>query len=290
MKSLAAEAAVDLIPSGNRWQASLSLRFADDQGTTRLVERSHQGPLLVQKPLYPEGERVCHAIIVHPPGGVVGGDELTITSRVGNKAHAFITTPGAAKWYKANGQMAHQTVHLDVQHGATLEWLPQETIFFNAADVHLDQQIHLAADAGYIGWEILCFGRTASGEIFDAGRVTQRTSIRCDGKLLWFEQGSICSGASMTSPFSLRKATVCASLLAIGNPVSSMCLQEVREQMAAVAEDNAWTGATQMKRLCVARYLGDSSETAKRALTAAWRLLRPAVLGRDAVTPRIWNT
>ncbi|MEO7495016.1 MAG: urease accessory protein UreD, partial [Massilia sp.] len=149
-------------PSHPAWQASLRLRFADDGGTTRLVERSHSGPLRVQKPLYPEGARICHAIVVHPPGGVVGGDRLTIDAQAGAGTHCLLTSPGAAKWYRANGKVSRQQVRLEAGEGACVEWLPQETIFFNDAHVELDHTVDLAAGATYIGSEILCFGRRAS--------------------------------------------------------------------------------------------------------------------------------
>ena len=142
-------------------EATLSLGFARDGDTTRLIERTHYGPLRVQKPLYPEGPEVCHAIVVHPPGGVVGGDWLAITARAGERAQALLTSPGAAKWYKANAQVSQQQVALTIEAGATLEWLPQETIFFDAAQIRLQHDVVMAADAGYIGSEILCFGRTA---------------------------------------------------------------------------------------------------------------------------------
>ena len=115
-------------PRTPNWQARLVLGFADDAGTTRLIERTHFGPLRVQKPLYPEGAHVCHAIVVHPPGGVVGGDELALVAKVGEAAHAVITTPGAAKWYKANGRTSRQDIALDIAAGARLEWLPQWVI------------------------------------------------------------------------------------------------------------------------------------------------------------------
>jgi urease accessory protein len=274
-----------------RWQARLSLGFADDNGTTRLVERSHSGPLRVQKPLYPEGAEVCHAIVIHPPGGVVGGDELTIAASVQNHANALITTPGAAKWYKANNRISRQDVRLDIGAHASLEWLPQETIFFNAAHVRLNHTVSLAKDATYIGCEILCFGRTASGESFDVGHIEQNTSIRRDGRLIWFEQG-VLSGdsSSMNSPLALAGRTVCATMIAVGKTLSSDVINSVREQGCIVAEPAGLFGATQMKSVLVVRYLGNSSETARKLMMLAWQRLRPEMLGREAVVPRIWNT
>ncbi|TCS38431.1 urease accessory protein [Paucimonas lemoignei] len=288
--ALAGATSPHLAATDRHWQASLTLGFADDRGTTRLVERSHSGPLRVQKPLYPEGPAVCHAIVVHPPGGVVGGDRLTITAHVQSRAHALLSTPGAAKWYRANGHVSGQHVKLEVSDGGAMEWLPQETIFFNDADVRLDQEIELAADASYIGCEILCFGRTASGESFEAGRVVQRTSIRRGGKLIWFEQGAIHAGQAMHSPLALAGHSVCATLLAVGKSLPAPLLQDLREQAASLTGGVGMLGATQMKQVCVLRYLGDSSEVARQVMVAAWHLLRPALLGREAVVPRIWQT
>lgn len=278
-------------PAQSSLPARLSLGFADDGGITRMLERSHFGPLRVQKPLYPEGGHVCHAIIVHPPGGAVGGDELEIRARVGEGASAFITTPGAAKWYKANGRISRQSVHLDVEADATLEWLPQETIFYDTAQVRLDNTIVLGTDATYIGCEILCFGRTASGESFASGRIEQRTSIRRDSKLLWFEQGALSAGrAAMSSPFGLAGKTVHATLIGVGKVLPASSLGTIREAGAAMENLGDAFGVTQMKAVVVARYLGDSSETAKRLMMEVWRQLRPALLQRDGVVPRIWHT
>ena len=273
------------------WQAHLSLGFADNGGTTRMIERSHFGPLRVQKPLYPEGGRVCHAIIVHPPGGVVGGDELTIRARVGEGALACITTPGAAKWYKANGSISRQSVHIDVEADASIEWLPQETIFYDAAQVRLDNTIALGKDATYIGCEILCFGRTASGESFASGRIEQCTSIRRDGRLVWFEQGALVAGsAAMCSPLGLAGKTVHATLIGVGKALPVSSLGAIREAAAGMESSGDAFGVTQMKSVVVARYLGDSSETAKRWMMAVWQRLRPALLQREGVVPRIWHT
>ncbi|MCU6432852.1 urease accessory protein UreD [Undibacterium sp. Jales W-56] len=272
-------------------QARLTLGFADDAGTTRLLERSHFGPLRVQKPLYPEGPSICHAIVVHPPGGVVGGDELHITSKLAPGAHAFLTTPGAAKWYKANGHISHQLIELDVAAQASLEWLPQETIFFDAAQVRLQNKINLGKGATYIGADILCFGRTASGESFHTGKITQTSEIRREGQLLWFEQGSIVGGSSaMHSPLALAGNTVCASLIAVGKQLPVSLIQQLREAAIALTGNPHAVGVTQMKTVIVARYMGNSSEMARQWLTLMWQIVRPELLWREGVVPRIWNT
>ena len=169
----------------------LALGFTNDRGTTRLTHRRHFGPLLVQKPLYPEGSACCHAIIVHPPGGIVGGDQLQIEVTAAEQAHALLSTPGAGKWYRANNRVARQRLRLQSAAGAMIEWLPQETILFDQADVDLDTQVVLHGTGRFIGCEILCFGRTASGERFTRGRVRQRYAVQVDGKLIWLEQGTL---------------------------------------------------------------------------------------------------
>jgi urease accessory protein len=264
------------------WRASLRLRFADDAGVTRLVERAHSGPLRVQKPLYPEGPCICHAIVIHPPGGVVGGDCLELDADAGAGSHAFLTTPGASKWYRANGRVSRQDVRIRAGTGAAFEWMPQETIFFDDANVVLDHDVQLEEGARYIGGEILCFGRRASGESFRRGVVRQRTQVRSAGKLVWWEQGAIDAGG-IDSRFGLHGASVCATLIAVGPPMPAPLLASMRAIDPALA-------LSQVKSVCVARYLGDDSEAARGAIFKVWQALRPHLLGCDAPLPRIWNT
>ena len=272
-------------------QARLSLGFAEDDGATRLMHRDHFGPLIVQKPLYPEGREVCQVVIVHPPGGVVGGDELEITAKVDASAKAQITTPGAAKWYKANGHVSRQNIKLEAGAGSVLEWVPQETIFFDDVNVALDHQVLLEKDASYIGCEILCFGRTASGESFTKGQIAQRISIRRDDKLIWFEQLRLAGGSpAMRSSLILAGNTVCATLIAVGKAVPAAVLDAAREGAGAITNGAGHFGISQLKSLVVARYMGDSSETARQVMLHVWGLLRPAMLGRPAMVPRMWNT
>ncbi|MBK7491399.1 MAG: urease accessory protein UreD [Nitrosomonas sp.] len=272
-------------------QARLSLKFAAIDDTTRLVERDHFGPLLVQKPLYPEGRQVCHAVIIHPPGGIVGGDQLEIAADAEASAKVQITTPGAAKWYKANGHTSRQKIRIRVKNGASLEWVPQETIFYNHTDVAVDHQIILEDDAVYIGCEILCFGRTASGEKFSDGQIKQRTSIQRNGKIIWLEQIRLLGeDAAMNGPLALSGKTVCATLLLTGKTIPQPLLDLAREEAGKIAHGIGQVGVSQLKAVTVVRYLGDSSEVARHVMLRVWGLLRPELIGCAAIVPRMWNT
>jgi urease accessory protein len=270
------------LPPAPSWHASLRLGFAVDAGTTRMVERAHAGPLRVQKALYPEGPRACQVIVLHPPGGVVGGDVLDIAMALGRESQVMATTPGAAKWYRANGRRASQQVRLRVDEGAALEWLPQEAIFHDGADVVLDQEVELKTGAVYIGSDILCFGRSAMGERFTRGGVRQRTRIRQDGRLVWHEQARI-DAAGLLSPLGLGGKSVCATLLAVGQPLPAGVHAGLRAAVPGLA-------LSQVKSVFVARYLGVDSEAARAAMVRVWQAVRPCLLGREAHIPRIWHT
>ncbi|MEB0139307.1 MULTISPECIES: urease accessory protein UreD [unclassified Undibacterium] len=281
-------------PTSSDWEAHLQLGFQRDATSTRLTHCRHHGPLRVQKTLYPEGSEVCHAIIIHPPGGVVGGDRLKTEVHVAADTRVLITTPGAAKWYRSNGQISQQDIALRVAAGAQLEWLPQESIFFDDARVILNQTVQLDEQASFISSDIFCFGRSAAAERYASGTITQCSRILRGEQLIWHEQGSIeGAGAAMQSPLGLAGRSVCASVLGCGNPLSAAALQALRAQSSALLaarEETALGGVSQMKSVIVARYLGNSSETARLWQQLVWQHLRPALMGREAVVPRIWQT
>lgn len=272
-------------------QARLSLGFERDSEITRLTEKNHFGPLLVQKPFYPEGKEVCHVVIVHPPGGIVGGDELSISARVGASASAQITTPGASKWYKANGHVSQQKISIEVQAGGSLEWVPQETIFFDNANVMVDHQVTLEKDAVYIGCEIWCFGRTASGESFNNGQIRQRTTIQRDGKKIWLEQIRLRGGSqAMKDSLALAGKTVCATLILTGKTINPSLIELARVEAESITKGIGEIGISQFKSIVIVRYLGDSSEAARHVMLRAWALFRPEIVGRTGIVPRMWNT
>lgn len=269
------------------WQAELALAFARRGDASILAQRRHRGPLRVQKALYPEGEAVCQAIVLHPPSGVAGGDRLHIAAEVGAGAHAQLTTPGAGKWYRSAGAEASQHLDFSVAPGAVLEWLPQESIVFSGAVARMDSRVRLAGDARFIGWEILCLGRAAAGERFERGRLHLATRIERDGRPLWLERGALAGNDPLlASPAGWAGASVCGTLL-LAAPQQLEWLAACR---ATAPADGARHGLTALPGLLIARYLGDNSEAARLWFARLWEILRPAALGRTAVTPRIWNT
>ncbi len=276
-------------PINTVWQARLQLGFERRDAATILSRREHRGPLRIQKPLYPEGEAVCHGIVLHPPSGIVGGDELEIDVTVACGAQALLTTPGAGKWYRSAGPRATQRLHFAVQAGGALEWLPQETIVFDGARADMQTHIDLAADARFIGWEVLCLGRRASGERLATGDIRLATRLRLGERLAWLERGQLEGNSPLLqSAAGLAGFSVSGTLLALGPGLDTALLANCRA--VAVKEGGAQTGITVLPDLLVARYLGHASEAAREWFSALWRTVRPTLLGRTAQMPRIWST
>ncbi len=271
------------------WRARLALGFEQRGAASVLTRREHFGPLRVQKALYPEGEAVCHAIVLHPPSGIAGGDQLEISVDVGPDAQALLTTPGAGKWYRSAGAWAGQRLDFSVSTGAALEWLPQESIVFDGARADMQCRVKLAAEARFIGCEVLCLGRRAAGECFERGEIRLHTRIEREGRPVWLERGGLVGNSDLlTSSAGLAGFSVSATLLASGPNLDTALLAACRQ--IACPETDARIGITLLPDLLVARYLGHSSEAARHWFAALWRVLRPAVIGRPAQTPRIWNT
>ncbi len=270
------------------WQANLSLRFIHADGRSVLAARSHDGPLLVQKMLYPEGAAICHAVIVHPPGGIAGGDSLSLKTEMGSSAHALLTTAGAGKWYKANSLTASQALAFTLAENAILEWFPQETIVFDAAQALLTTRVELTLGARYAGWEIICLGRQAAGEKFSAGRLRLRTQIFRAGQPIWGEFADLRGGdALLTSPVGMNNCTVCATFLVAAGATPAGVLEACR---AVTAQDNAACGVSALPEIFTARYLGRNAHHARYYFEALWAILRPWYAGQEARRPRIWNT
>ncbi|HEX9275755.1 MAG TPA: urease accessory protein UreD [Casimicrobiaceae bacterium] len=269
------------------WHGELSLGYERCGRRTVLARRLHRGPLVVQKSLYPEGDALCQNIVVHPPAGIVGGDRLVLDVTVHALAQAQLTTPGAAKWYRSAGAPAQQRLAFAVGSQALLEWLPQESIVFDGAIAELGTRVVLRGDAVFIGWEIVCLGRRHAGEEFRHGRMRQEVVILRDGARQWIERSLIAGGASLlNAQVGLNREPVFGTFLAAAPQVPEPLIAACRE----VTCEDGESAVTRLPGLLIARYRGASAEAARHYFATLWGRARPALAGREAVKPRIWNT
>lgn len=281
------------------WRAHLTLGFQHDGSRTVLGQCTHQGPLQVQRPFYPEGPEVCHVAILHPPGGVVGGDELRLDARIETGAHALLTTPAAGKFYRSAGSLAGQVQHLTVAAGATLEWLPQENILYSGTQIHTLTRIELQGNARFLGWEILCLGRPAAGETFETGECRQQLELWRDGEPLYLEHACYTGGDSiLDAPWGLQGQPVSATLIC--TPPMEGLVDAIRTAILLPALDKkGWpdqqgkkelAAVTSLDGMLICRYLGPSAIRARQFFILAWGLLRPAIFNCLPCPSRFWNT
>ena len=269
------------------WRGELRLGFQRRGARTVLAERAHRGPLVVQRALYPEGDVVCHTILVHPPAGIAGGDRLALTLELGAQAHVLMTTPGAGKWYRSAGAHGELVQRIRVAEGGVCEFLPQESIVYDGALGRLATEVELEGSAVFIGAEMLCLGRTGSGERFTYGELALRTRISRDGKPVWLERGVLGGGSALLEAAAgLDGAPVSASLL-VAAPACDAGLLEAWRTIEPVAGRGA---VTLLPGLLVARWLGPACEPGRAWLARLWGAARPQVAGRPMQLPRIWNT
>ncbi|MCV2217193.1 urease accessory protein UreD [Thauera sp. Sel9] len=273
--------------AGRGWRAELRLGYERRGGRTVLARREHVGPLVVQRPLYPEGEAVCHTILVHPPAGIAGGDRLSVDLDVGPGAHALVTTPGAGKWYRSAGQTGSLAQRIEVAAGGVCEWLPQESIVFDGALGELSTDVRLHGDACFVGSEMLCFGRTASGERFNHGELAMRTRIERDGRPLWLERGVLAGGSALLGVAVGMQGQPVGGSFVVASPHCDGALLECWRGIETEAGQGA---VTLLPGLLLARWLGPVCEPGRAWFARLWAAARPVVAGREAQTPRIWNT
>jgi urease accessory protein len=251
----------------------------------------------VQRPFFPEGPAVCHVYLLHPPGGIVGGDRLRVEARVDDGAHALLTTPAATKVYRTAGPAAAQECALSVADGGVLEWLPQETILYDGADVTLATEVRLHGAARFLGLDLLCFGLPARQDPADAGfargRCRQAIEVWRDGRPLVLERGRFDGdGAVHASTWGLGGAPVLGTFIASPAPPDSAEVLAAVRARARLLPAGELASATVLANgdALVCRYVGASAERARGFLRDAWADARSTLLGRAPSPPRVWAT
>ncbi|MEH2227455.1 urease accessory protein UreD [Nostoc sp.] len=268
------------------WHGKLNLVYADRQGATQLIYNHQQAPLKVQRPFYPEGEKVCHSVILHTAGGMVGGDRLSSNIHLQPQTQALITTAAASKIYRSNGLQARQNIEIQVDAGACLEWLPQETILFNDAIYRQDLRVELATGGSWLGWEITRFGRTARGEKFLQGEWRSHTEIWQEGIPLWIDRQYL-PGSEETfhSPHGLAGKPIVGSLVWVGGAVSAEIVEKTRNLWDGEGE----AGVSRLQHGLLCRYRGASTSEVRNWFINVWQLLRVSFLNRGNCIPRVWQ-
>ena len=264
------------------WEAELQLRFAPGHGKTALAHRRHVGPLLVQRPFYPEGP-VCHVYVLHPPGGVVAGDTLAIGIDAASGSAALVTTPAAGKFYRSAGEFAHQTVSLRVDDGASLEWLPQETIYYQGARVKSRVNIELDAGARFIGWDVSALGRPAACEGFAAGEVNLDFLILHALQPYYLER-TILNPEAFSALWGLKGHPAFGTLFATPSTVEHL------EAVRALIGDQPERGVTRIGELLICRGRDMRADRLRSFFQQVWTHVRHDVIGHRACAPRIWAT
>lgn len=274
------------------WHARLQLDYALEHGRTVLRHR-HEGPLRVLQSLYPEGDAVCHNVLVHPPGGLVGGDTLELAARVGRGAHALLTTAGAARFYKTLGEPACQRTRLSLAPGARLEWLPLEAIAYDACAAENRLEMVLAPGAELIGWDATAFGLPGAGLPFARGSFVQHLEVPG----VWLERGRIeaTDHRLMDGPLGLAGRRCMASLFFVaGEPLAPARRQAALELARSLIDAHAAgadAGATSPDaRALVVRVLTPLVEPAMDLLKCIRDAWRSHFWHRPAVSPRVWAT
>ena len=274
------------------WHAKLDIDYQVESART-VARHQHTGPLRVLQSLYPEGDAICHNVLVHPPGGLVGGDTLDISVTASGNAHGLITTPGATRFYRSAGEPAVQHTRIKLSDQARLEWLPLEAIAYNQclAENHLN--LSLAPQAELLGWDITAFGLPGAALPFVQGDFLQH--IEVPG--VWLERGHIdaTDACLMNGPLGLDGQRCMASLFFVsGSPLDRGRREaglDVARQAIAAHDLSATAGATcPNPQVMVVRVISPLVEPAVDLLRQVWVAWRSHFWQLPATVPRIWST
>ena len=274
------------------WHAKLDLDYRVEAG--RCVARHiHTGPLRILQSLYPEGDSICHNVLVHPPGGLVGGDTLDIAVKVAANAHGLVTTPGATRFYRSDGESALQRSVITLEAGARMEWLPLEAICYSGCLAENRLEMNLAPGAELFGWDITALGLPAANKPFDAGHFCQH--IELPG--VWLERAQIKASDTLLlqSPLGMGGHACIATLFMVaGSKLERQRRQKALDIARALAEAHplcATAGATSPDaQVVVLRVLAAVVEPAAALIRQVWLAWRQQLWQQSGPAPRIWST
>jgi len=272
------------------WQGSLDLVYVKRDNQTLMSHHLQQAPLKIQRSFYPEGKEVCHSVLLHTAGGMVGGDRLSVNVDLQSDTRVLITTANASKVYRSNGLTTQQTTVINIQTGAVLEWLPQPNIIFDGALYRQDYRVNLDPGANWLACDVTMFGRQAKGEKFISGHWRSHVEVWQNDQPLWIDRQYLAGGEKMlNSPLALGGNAVVANLVYLGQVISPAMVTDLRNLWQISPEDSAATvGITILPQGLLCRYRGQSTLEAKQWLIKVWHYLRLFYLERPSCIPGVW--
>jgi urease accessory protein len=260
------------------WHAHLHLAYQYESART-VARYRHDGPLRILQSLYPEGDAVCHNVLVHPPGGLVGGDTLDIGVDVGSGGHGLVTTPGASRFYRSDGELALQRTRITLAPDARLEWLPLEAICYSGCRAENRITIDAAPGAELIGWDLTALGLPNANQPFARGTLLQH--IEVPG--VWLERGRIdaTDRRLLQSPIGFAGQRCIAALFFVaGSPIPKTRRDQLLDIARALLDDDPVlhdsAGAT-------------STHDEVIVLRVLWLAWRAELWNLRAGPPRIWS-
>lgn len=294
------EAVLDRVKS--QWLASLALQLSHCEYGTQLTKTKRCGPLTIQKAFYPEGKDCAHLYLLHPPAGIVSGDELHISIDVQQNAHTLVTTPGANRFYRARTDLSigdpkqTQITQINLEASAKCEHFPLETLVYNQANGVNNVEVKLQDSSVYCGWDMTCLGLPSSNRQFTAGRFTQLNTLYRDDILVYHDKVIIEPESNIQHHAAgLADNTVFGTFLAYApkSQVSDAQRTQLIEQLRAVIEQHhasSLVSITDIRQLLVMRYLGQQAHQCKSLFIELWKLVRPLYMEKQGLQPRIWFT
>ena len=272
------------------WHAHLALHY-ERQGARTVARHRHEGPLRILQSLYPEGDAICHNVLVHPPSGLVGGDVLDIDIRLDAGTHGLVTTPGATRFYRSEGETAVQRTRVQVATGARLEWLPMEALCFSGCRAENRLTFALEPDAQVLGWDVTALGLPEANQPFEAGSLLQHLEVQGG----WLERGHIAASDArlMDGPLGLAGQRCVATLFfTSGSPIEAAQRERALELAREIIEAHPLrpqAGATAPDpSVLVVRVLAPVVEPAMQLLKAVRGAWRTALWDLAPNPPRTW--
>ncbi len=271
----AATASAEKVFAANRAEGRVTLAVAAHGDVTRRSRVAEQGSLRVRFP--GAAARELEAILVNTAGGVAGGDRFVVDVAAGPGAALMVGTTAAEKVYRSHGPSTDVAVKLDLGAGATLRWLPQETILFDRGRLTRRIDVTMAEHATLVLAEAVVLGRSAMGETVKEGELIDRWRVRVGGQLAFAESLRLNGAIAEKLAATAMAAGGCALATLLLVPGDERHVEAVRARdFSGEVGISAWNG------IAVARLIARDGAALRRDLAAVLAALDTGPL------PKLW--